>query len=175
MIICMPTVPHSGTHFLRNRVLNVDGRFTYVDPRVKPEGDLIYTAHYDTEYIKTWRTLVQQYPTVITLRHPARTCESYRRRNVIGATNISYITQWEGLLHLSDYFNDVMYFHIDDNDIREEQAQRIQEKFDLPIGVDWSHGHDTNSKTGTHEWVIPPDYKVPTEFIHFYEETKQCP
>lgn len=183
MIIAMPTVPHSGTHFLRLRVLkgreqvNGQDRFRMLNPTDKIEEgrDIIFTAHYDPKYLARWADIVNEYPTVIVMRHPARTTESYKRRGVIGGNGgVPQHGQWDKLLYMSEFFNDVMFLHLDSPVIRIIQARAIQKRFEIPMGVDWTVGQEVNTKAGTHEWEPPDDYDVPQEHINFYQEMKTC-
>ena len=174
MIIVMPTVPYSGTHFLKHRILNEDWHFDHRNPDKPPGANTIYSSHYETHFISRWVELVTEYPTVIVMRHPYRNKIACERRPILNHVNMGWLHNWTGLLTVAKHFKDVMYLHVDDCEIREEQAGIIRKRFrpDLDPVIDWTLNDKTNTKSDTHKLEIQDDLAIPKEFINFYEETK---
>ena len=176
MILVMPTVPYSGTHFLKSRILNQDGLFKVINPSEGCSGDKIYSSHYEDRFMAGWLNLVANYPTIIIMRHPYRNKIACERRPTTRNHVFDWYQNWTGLIDVSYHFVDVMYLHVDDMDIREDEAAAIRKRFrpDLGRHIDWTlNGKDTNTKSGTHSIDIEHDSEIPEIFIDFYEMTKQ--
>ena len=174
MMIAAPSVPHTGKHFLESRVFK---GYQAIAPVHEGHmlGNVLITAHFDIGFMDAWVTWVRALPTVITLRHPARVLESYRRRATIGSKFASYLRQWESLMYIVKEAKDVSYLCIDDMEVREAQAEDIRNKFNLNV-FNWSVTSETGSKHNTHDLVLTDELlkDVPVEFINFYQEKLTC-
>lgn len=181
MIIISPSVKHCGHHFLRYRIL--EPYFTGWPPHTQiPYEDKNYClyGHFEHNNTNNFNTLWNNYggmtTAVIPLRHPARVLESYRRRSTVQSREGEFMQEWRYMMDITQNFKDVWWFHLDDNDLREEQAHAIQ--FDLlgqAVDIDWSVNKKTGSKKDTHDLTITNELlkDIPQSFIDFYEEKKQ--
>ena len=172
MIIACPSVPHTGHHFLKNRIFN---EWTPCSPACVIESDnIVIMAHFDIEFMDVWRMVVKEMPVIIPLRHPARSRVSFERRGTLGSDVVGHLNQWTRLIAIDKIAEDVTYFHLDDNEIREKQIDAICSRFNIDHDVDWSVNAESGSKCGTHDLKITDSMmkSVPSEFIDFYLEKR---
>ena len=172
MIIACPSVPHTGHHFLKNRIFK---EWTPCSPACVIESDnSVIMAHFDIEFMDVWRRVVKEMPVIIPLRHPARSRVSFERRGTLGSDVVGHLHQWARLMEIDRIAEDVTYFHLDDNEIRETQIKAICSRFNIDHAIDWSVNAESGSKCGTHDLEITDSMmkSVPSEFIDFYLEKR---
>ena len=174
MIIACPSVPHTGHHFLKNRIFK---ELIPCSPADFDRGGLnnnVIMAHFDIEFMDAWNVIVKEMPVIIPLRHPARSRISSELRGVLGSNAKRHLKQWARLLEIDRIAEDVTYFHLDDMEIREGQANAICSRFGIDLDIDWSVNAESGSKCGTHDLKITDSMlkSVPKEFIDFYLEKR---
>lgn len=182
MIVCCPSVPHCGHHFLMYRMFTDKAQsreygWRILAPKLPPHIELntVYAAHFDPMWMPHWHRLVSRYPVIVPLRHPARVAASYAGRTTVRSMRGDWVSQWDRMLSLST--DNWLFLHLDDPAIRVRQAQDILNLIGSNRIIDWSIGDDSGSKAGTHDLELTPELLegVPQRFIDFYEGAKPVP
>lgn len=177
MIIAAPSVPHTGHNFVCKRILK---NYPLYSASVTPaemytkQKKLAIADHYWPNTIENWKYYLEHYPTIVSLRHPARCLLSHELRNTIHANIERFRMHWVNMMELIPYANEVYYLHLDDYDIREAQAAKIMRVVGEEFEIDWSVSAETGSKKNTEQAEITAELleKIPQEFIEFYEKAK---
>lgn len=169
-VIVAPSVPHCGHHFLMHRVLP---EFQIISPWDEPvEKRSAYCAHFDNKVIGYWPGLLPKYRAVVTLRHPRRVLESFRRRETVDSNETVYRMHWKRFLGLVDKMVSPLYLHLDAIDVREREAERIRAELGLDAAsIEWDA--IDGGKKGTHDFELTAENisEAPQEFVEFYEAT----
>jgi len=178
MIFAMPSVPHSGHHFMRYRVFvgyNDNSPYDWDADITRGESRLndpsIISGHFHGPEMYLWEQIVQQYPVIVPLRHPARNWLSFQKRR---KSHLLWSSQWDNMIRLSKTFVSPLYIHIDQLDVREDEAAIMLDAADLDHEVDWSTDkNETGARYGTEFAEITEDLleDIPQEYIDFYYET----
>lgn len=86
---------------------------------------------------------------------------------------------WDRLLEVEERFRtegvEIKYFHLDDPDLRYEEAKEIQDFLGIDRPIDWEPTKQNGCVTGTHDLEIfehecPEDYK---SYQDLYQRTKE--
>lgn len=177
-IFVVPTVMHSGTHFTFSLFGSL-GRWTIsgidtIDDDFKQTPDdvnhvLFY--HMLDQVMDTIEKVMDKYPSVIPLRHPARIYESWYRR--IGVRmwadpekdNLN--KQMRNLINIADKY-DPTYILID-SDKKDRWLERANNRLDVEFKTDWSVNH---SNFGAARIPVTKEMedRVPEFVNNFYHE-----
>lgn len=178
MIFISPSVRHTGRNFLQKRIYEPSFR---VWPRLRrpvPAGlDAVLTGHYvdSSGTNNLWKGFAPKYTAILPIRHPARVAEAYRVRFAVSGVGFDdFKYQWECMMELSEICKEVLWLHLDDPTLREEQAERIQLKLGIKQPIDWTISEEINCRHGTHNIAITEELLdgIPPEFIKFYESRR---
>lgn len=177
MMICVPTIMHSGTHTLRYEILKEEGdgknkdnwNFMGSGPSARDcEVSTILGGHLNNSMMDKWEDAFKEFPVFTCLRHPVRIAETFRRRGKC----IRHLNEmWMNMIEVVDKY-DPFYIHVDDKQVRDAQVKLMGEILGLPLKTNWPINKDTNSITGTHDFDISDTKDVPQEFIDFYYEKR---
>ena len=135
MIILIPSVMHTGLHLLLDvfkhwKVIGpvLDGSQVMTPPQ--DEERYIIPVHLTKSNREIYR-LVQDYPSVVPMRHPVKVLESFKRR---GLTQEYFEEQWKCLIRIKDRL--IRYVHVDQE--RRDQDLEIAGKLaGTRLSSDW--------------------------------------
>lgn len=167
--IVVPTIMHSGTHVLRDNILRDRAYHSEEDSILGKRGNPKMLGFHLTECNRFINEL-EKYPVITTLRHPRRVRESFRRREEKRTRsrypyNQKYFDlQWREMIDRISK-TDVLYVHIDEPEVRDQEVDALREKFNLPFHKDWKVN---NEICGTSEIPIEDCPEVDQEYIDFY-------
>jgi len=175
VIINLPSVPHTGHHFMMYRVFTMFKPKPVNDDPHFDDGDSV-ADHFHDFNMAAWTRVLPRYRCFISLRHPCRVLASHEGRNTVLANRMRFVQQWEQmmLMHEQGYYNDPFYFHLDGfGGLREAEAEYMLGQVGESHAVDWSVNEESGSKANTHEMEITKHWldKVPAKFVQFYEQT----
>ena len=169
------SVPHNGYHLLKNRVMTgYDYKNCHDRPNTLADNTVV-SGHYYFYETHLWVKYLMALPSIIVLRHPARSLLSFQKRN---KTYTEWFHQWSTMILMDGLFINPLYVHIDNKDIRNEQALRIRKSAGIKDKeIDWSvtKGNGDNSTGSYHDTEFAPigqndPYIIPQLFIDYYFE-----
>jgi len=174
MIIATPTITHTGTRCLHRRVLKSPEVYRVCSPGHQKPGThgIVFHTHMFSSLRNIWESYAEaDLPIIIPLVHPARnfvSCVGYKRPEG------QFEEQWDNLIAFVETCNP-MFLHVDDKELREVQAEKIQKAFQIPLGVDWTADKTSGAVHGTNELgeTELPINCVPENYIEFYNRTKR--
>lgn len=118
-MILVPSVPHTGTHFMRDLF------------KGKQE---IHLDHILPSTMDAWRVLFEQgNAAVVPMRHPFLVAESWKRRN---KDPLHLPELWHLLVEVIDPY-DPQYLCLDKPETRNAQLKAINERLDLNLTTSW--------------------------------------
>ena len=173
--LCLISVPHNGTNFVRE--IFVSQGWNDITLVGRKTGPTMYQGHCE----KLTQTLAaielsHRMPVIMPLRHPYRVEESWRRRNEDTDRMLS------AYAHMLDYLRPcvTVWVPIDgDNQVRQFARQRLNEAAGKTLSIVWDR--PVNSLHGTHALDISTldpsermrDIRRHPLFIEFYG-TEEC-
>lgn len=160
MILCVPTVKHTGTYFVGKHLL---GWPEHPLKRLEtPPDPSVVMGHLYPSKRRLWEHWLRLYPAIVPIRHPYVVERSWLGR--VEDTRDMF-AMWRELEWV-DRFNP-MYLPIDVPD-REKYLQAINQRFGLNLTTDWPV---INSKVGTDSLDV--DHTAPTiEIRRLYDEMR---
>ena len=170
MLVCVPTIMHTGTHFIIEELLK-DFKYSsllhnQVIPDLIPNDDTKCFLHVNDDFhVKNRGDFLSSVTLIVPLRHPHRVLKSFIHR---GRELSAYKEQWDNMINLVAPLNP-MYLHID-NDIRDEQLALINKTLGKEFHTDWRVIY---SAAGTTEMKVD-DSVPPKEYIDFYYMAMRC-
>lgn len=167
MIVCVPTVMHTGTHVIRNQVFSGFQEIHFKGLGFQGnKGQVV--GHLLNNTVCHWIKAFDKFGNIfMPIRHPSRVLESFRRRD---KCERFYREQWDLFLEIGAAY-DITYLHIDDLALRDKQVVRISEQIGMPVTPSWEL---EGSEHGTHDMEITQGLldQTPERYIRFYEDTK---
>lgn len=130
MIICVPTVQHTGSFFVTRHLL--DG---YPEQPIRTDNYAsgVYFDHVNPEKRVFWQPLLDCANAIIVpLRHPVIVAESWRRK---GKPLDDMYAQWDMLIDFVDPYQPA-YLPLD-VDIRDAHLGAINERYNLKLQTRW--------------------------------------
>jgi hypothetical protein len=119
-LILIPTVPHTGTHFMR---------------ALFKGQHKIQLDHIWPERTAMWRELLHKgHPIVVPMRHPFEVAESWKRR---GKDPLEIPELWRLLVQEIDKYNP-QYLCLDVPLLRNGQLKAINNRLHLNLATDWA-------------------------------------
>lgn len=165
MIVLLPTIQHTGSHFLYEHLLANDFERMSVhdEPR---DGGMVFTHISKWKWLKHWQHLMPHYPAIIPFREPWKVCYSWLRRRE-KLTNLH-----EDLSYLVDHFDgfNPYYLPIDRPD-RQAYLDRINDGLGLNLQTDWPvFGSRGEMPEGAKEHTLnnPEVNRVLTDYGEFF-------
>lgn len=184
MLICTPSVMHSGTHLLRHFILK---DFRMLGTK-QIEGVLYQTGgHFINSALPNLLSWFdkrdQEYPLICPMRHPARIRASFlargrqliydpeNKRNSYPNEGSDYESQWKNLIATNEKYP-IYFIHVDDIENRDKQVRELGKILDMFLTCDWPINDLSNAKKGTHTLEITPELEeqVPTWIMEYYNE-----
>lgn len=132
MIILLPTVKHTGSHFCLKQLLKgfVPIQLKTAKKDIKLlSGDMVVFDHLYKHKMRLWRDLLKEYPAIVPLRNKKAVMESWMSR---GEDLEDFHEQWAMLKSI--VCKRVYFINIDDPLMRERQLETIN--FDLGLNLD---------------------------------------
>jgi hypothetical protein len=159
VIIAIPSIQHTGTHFVRTHHLGKYERLEISEPvpRCWWRGDYVYQAHLMDGHMEYWPEILLKVPAIVPLRHPYLVFETWKRESAKGVPGREpeiLVRYWETLINEIDRYNP-FYLPIDSPN-REEYVGRINKVLRLDLSMRFPVIH---SKQGTGE-LTPNDVEV---------------
>lgn len=137
LMIHTASIPHSGTRLLLDEILKTE----WIPINTKPKEGANYFSHIYTYNAPLHKMRMEQYPTIIVMRHPLLVATSWKKRGMdIGEMCIA----WYILAEQLDQYNPY-YLPVDHKD-RDLYLQKINEGLGLDLKTDWPM---VNSKHNT--------------------------
>ena len=127
MNILIPTIQHSGTKLIARMFHNYD--WAGLDDN---KDNAIYVGHISPGRIDLILDKMKEMPTIIPLRHPYLTQESWRLR---GKSLSDLVDNWR--LLVNQIFRHDPYFIAIDTDRRDDQLGQINLELGLTLENDW--------------------------------------
>lgn len=181
LVICNPTVHHSGTKFTSRELFSSFETVPLMhwESVQDRNSNVLLQGHTVNQHWKPWVRALTTYPIVLfTLRHPFRVWESFQRRNKrdFGL----YSNLWDNLIQL--YYNrmywgpqeHIFFLHIDDFDLRNEQVKYLNTELDLKLETTWPINEHLGCKENTHAVALDDirgTDRIPHRYIDFYAQT----
>ena len=170
MLICVPSITHSGTHLLRHFVLEEYKTQVGFAARTRDMNTMM-AGHLLNASANVIRKACEDADRVYTpLRHPVRILESFKRKN---APFEYYMEQWGLMVNVLSKYNPT-YFHTDIPELRVIESQEIRKDLRLPnIEIDWTPRKETGCVRGTHDFEVTPELEaeIPDWIMEFYNKT----
>ena len=122
-MIVVPTIPHTGTHFMRDHLL---------------AGHEIYCRHFYENELAKIMELMREHPAIIPMRKKAAVARSWERYGKdlddFGGWSLE---QWFTVLDKVLMPFEPYILNIDKPGVRDEQLARINEELGLELVTDW--------------------------------------
>lgn len=155
--VIVPTIMHSGSRILRDRVLEGVGMVAF------------HLTECDRFHVE-----LQRGPIFTSLRHPALIWESFKRRAAkrnrsrYPYNQETFDWQWREMIDRISKLKP-FYLHVDAPDIREKQVERMEAELGRELSKDFSYSPGPKDGfTGTHD-LNPDDLEpVSQEYVDFY-------
>jgi hypothetical protein len=174
VIVCIPTIKHSGTHLLKNDIFKAFKNASYVQALDGgcDDGDYSVTWHVVGQNFDTMAEVMDLgIPIISPMRHPARVKESYIRRGMYPprCDSQSFDTQWKNMIKIYEKY-DPMYIHIDSEN-RDSDVLKVASKISRDLHTDWPLLGATH---GVHDFKVTDDSikGIPNWVMDFYNSIK---
>lgn len=166
MVVCIPTIMHTGTHFVKEHLFKDYKPLSIVND-YDGEGDAKYCFHVVSGATMGYG-LPRAYtnPVVVPLRHPYRVKQAFEKRYNGEDFDLMHDQWYNMITHISKF--NPYYLHLDDEERREKDLQNLNKGLGLNLQTDWSL---QGSKSGTNLINVPKsinDPHVRQEYIDFY-------
>ena len=131
--ILVPTIPHTGTHFMRDHLLKEPG--------------LARVEHIYPNSCVDLEAIAKVSPTIIPLRHPLLVAESWKRR----AKDVFELPMWWS--NLVTYFDPhgPFYLCLDKPEIRDGQLADINRDLEMELETNWPVLREMKTPRGPHK------------------------
>ena len=131
MNVALATIPHTGTHLVREWFRRLGYRQVALNER--DERKSIRVGHISTGQMPHIRNNAKEYPLIVTLRHPFVTAEAWLRRDKpIGDMIQAYHYLFDEVAGLADYIIPI------DAPSRDEAISRLNSGLGLEVVPDWT-------------------------------------
>ena len=132
MIVLLPTIKHTGSHFVLKKLLGAFERVPLKHAAFLEEeeqGDIVIFDHLYPHKMPLWEPLLEKYPALVPLRNKQAVIDSWNRRR---EDLEDFYDQWGLLRGLLKY--NVHFLNIDHKELRDHQINSINR--DLGINLD---------------------------------------
>lgn len=139
-MIVVPTIPHTGTHFMRYHLL--------VDHHNLVE-------HIWPKQVDLWWPMFKNNPILVPLRDPWQVAMSWKKRaHLPGALQLEELPIWWRLL--IDVIDPLRpyYLPIDQPMVRDRCLERINSQLGLNLATDWPVIRETDGSAGSHYDIV---------------------
>jgi len=167
MIICIPTIRHSGTRLICKKVFAGWKLANPIKPIIKG-GNHIIAGHVYEPSLEYMIKYASKYPSIVPLRHPVRIWKSFVDRE-LGYDY--YYDHWMNMAKRISGFNPT-YVHIDRPSIRDIELNKFEGRIGMALKHDWSTDSSV-SDNGNEDYLISHYelQKIPDVIMKFYEST----
>jgi hypothetical protein len=131
-VIVVASVPHSGTRFVFEHLLEDQPRAAVTDT----EG--YFVQHTEDRWLKTLTGLIQQWPCIVPLRHPRDVAASWCKHqhcNQEYYTPDRFLLLWRNLIEYIDPLKP-LYLPLDAQN-RDDYLEKIRSEIGLDLVTDW--------------------------------------
>lgn len=137
MILTIATIPHTGSRLLVDEILGAK----WQNLKYKPVDGVNYFEHIYTHNTPLHKMRMEQYPSIVTLRHPQLVATSWKKR---GLDIDEMCICWYILVEMLDKY-EPYYLPVDSKD-RDVYLDTISKGIGIDLKTDWPM---TNSKHNT--------------------------
>jgi hypothetical protein len=133
-MIIVPTVPHTGTHFVKNLLADT--------------GQELYVRHvYPAEIERLEYLLNQGHPTIVPSREPDAVIASWLRygKDPENFAGMSLLEWWKLLDGLVMMRQNVYLLHLDNPELRDLELATINFELQLELATDWTPVRETDT------------------------------
>jgi len=129
MILLLPTVKHTGSHFVLKQLLPDFEQMNLKDiDNLDPDKNIVIFDHLYPSKMDLWEPLMAKYPAIIPLRNKQDIMESWERRE---EPIDDFFDQWQILGRMRKY--KVYFINLDAPKFRRMQLRRINQELDLNL------------------------------------------
>jgi hypothetical protein len=140
MIILLPTVKHTGSHFVLNQLLKDFIRIDLKNAKkqiceIEKDGCFngVVFDHLFPHKMKLWEKLFEKHRAIIPIRNKHEVWKSWRKRSNEPDRDL-FDQMWEIVENLDKY--DPFYINIDNQEIRDKQLDFINKELKLKLNAD---------------------------------------
>lgn len=167
MIVCVPSIRHSGTRLVTKHILS---DFVPVNPRQPIPNDgkcHVITGHVTEPSLEYMNHYMQNFPSIVPMRHPASIWKSFADRDM---SYDFYFDHWLNLMELYAEYP-MAIVHVDRHD-RDYYLNEASKFLGVPLSTTWPNDATTGD-CGNAEIVVTDlmASKIPSIIMDFYQST----